>query len=121
MYCENCGKEIGDRNSCNFCGYDPMLDGGNAVVEEVQEVPPVEIKKLKIKNKAANTAFVLGFFNIFFYPIIPCFILSLVGLKKSSRTKTGLVKSILALLSSLIFIGGYSYIIYSIYMLQQNG
>ena len=105
MICKNCNKEIGQRNSCNLCGYDPVKDAPGAPEDNgmvFAKLPPIQITRLKSSNNAAVASFVLMFLSC-----IPCcgllsFIFGIVGIVKSRYTRTGKALAIIAVVAQVL-------------------
>ena len=102
MICKNCGKEIIENQQCNYCGYKPEDDQKKIINYNDVNLPETEVKKLKTKNGAANTAFVMSFFSIIFPFGSISFILSIVGFFKAKKARCGRVKSIFAFIFSIM-------------------
>ena len=102
MICKNCGKEIIENQQCNYCGYKPEDDQKKIINYNDVNLPETEVKKLKTKNRAANTAFVMSFFSIIFPFGGISFILSIVGFFKAKKARCGRVKSIFAFIFSIM-------------------
>ena len=102
MICKNCGKEIIENQQCNYCGYKPEDDQKKIINYNDVNLPETEVKKLKTKNGAANTAFVMSFFSIIFPFGGISFILSIVGFFKAKKARCGRVKSIFAFIFSIM-------------------
>lgn len=130
MYCENCGKEIGTKNECNYCGYDPMKDdpvrAASAPVEPLFVTPPpVKIALKKMKNGCATAGLVFGIFNviplfwIISWPL--SFIFSLIGFARSKARRSGRVRSIFGLISCILVVAIIASIIAIVCVMWANG
>lgn len=105
MICKNCNKEIGQRNSCNLCGYDPVKDAPGAPEDNgmvFAKLPPIQITRLKSSNSAAVASFVLMFLSCIPFCGLLSFIFGIVGIVKSRYTRTGKALAIIAVVAQVL-------------------
>ena len=106
MVCKNCGKEIGDRLECNFCGYNPQYEGESGKEKLNQIAHPVlqqtNISFKDLTNKFARAGFVLGFFAWFPVCWILSFIFSTIGFFKAKEYRSGRPLAIIGWIFCLI-------------------
>ena len=105
MICKNCNKEIGQRNSCNLCGYDPVKDAPGAPEDNgmvFAKLPPIQITRLKSNNSAAVASFVLMFMSCLPFCGLLSFIFGIIGIVKSRYTRTGKALAIIAVVAQVL-------------------
>lgn len=106
MFCRNCQQDIGQRNDCPFCGYNPALDdpsvASRALPEYVQP-QPVRIVLRTSSNGKATTSLILSFFGMLIIPGIISIIFALGGLSQASVCRSGKGKAIVAIILNIIW------------------
>ena len=110
MLCRNCQKEIGQQASCQFCGFDPVLDTATAPnTQTPQYIPPqpVKITPIKSTNGMAVTALITSFFSIIPLCGILPFIFGVIGFFKAKTCRSGRFMSIVSLLITLLCTAAY--------------
>lgn len=110
MFCKNCRQNIGNRNDCPYCGYDPTLDTESAsprMLMNYVEPRPVQITLNKLANGNAIAALILSFFGLSILPGIISFFLALGGFFQAKKCRTGRIMSIIALLIDAFWLSLY--------------
>ena len=119
MTCKNCHKDIGQRNACPYCGFDPILDAPNAAGRKaLSAVQPqsIRINLLEIPNKKATAAMVLSFFGWFPVTGLLSLIFGLQAFFRAKACRNGRGKAIAALVIMTIWGLVYIYAIRQIAM-----
>ena len=102
MICTNCGREIGQRVDCSFCGYDPTKDAAGVVNlqngMEFTHPAPITIRLNKKTNGMAIAGFILSFFSSFPLFWLLSVIFSAIGFSKAKSCRSGRVMSILGII-----------------------
>ena len=114
MLCNNCQQDMGYKKSCPFCGYDPALDGPNAVPALAGHTiapQPVRVELKKSTNRKANAGFVLSFFGFAIIPGILSLIFSPIGFFQAKVCRCGRGKAIAAFVIDLLWIWAWIKII----------
>ena len=107
MLCTNCQREIGNKNECPFCGYNPQLDASGVYSNaQLDNVYPKQVRIVlrSSHNGKANAAFILSFFGMLIIPGIISLIFALVGFFQAGICRSGRGKSIAAMAINLLWI-----------------
>ncbi len=107
MICNNCQKEIGNKNACPFCGYNPSLDASGVYPKaELDSARPRQVRIVlrSSHNGKANAAFILSFFGMLIIPGIISLIFALVGFAQAGICRSGRGKAIAAMAINLLWV-----------------
>lgn len=117
MFCRNCQQDIGNRNDCPFCGYNPALDDPEVAPKAALDyVPPQPVRVVlrTSSNGKATTALILSFFGMLVIPGIMSIIFALSGLAQVKVCRSGTGKAVVAIVLNVIWVILWAAIISSI-------
>lgn len=108
MLCKNCQQEIGNKQECPHCGYNPVWDADGTRTKPATtftKPQPIRVILKKMNNGKATAALVLSLFG--FIPGIPgilSMIFAILGFFQAKKCRCGRGKAVVAVLINIIWV-----------------